>query len=64
MLIRLLMACVAVVLVSLLLRLHRRLDAAPPWLKILHHVTFYAALAYAAMFVAVFLFLHFFGYKL
>lgn len=64
MLIRLLIVCVAVVLVSLLLRLHQRFRAAPPWLRTLHHVVFYGALAYAVIFTAVFLGLHLFGYQL
>jgi hypothetical protein len=64
MLIRLLIVCVAVVLVSLLLQLHRRFRAAPPWLKILHHAIFYAALAYAVIFAGVFAALHLFGYQL
>jgi hypothetical protein len=64
MLVRLLIVCVAVVLVSLLLRLHRRFQAAPPWLRILHLIVFYAALAYAVIFAATFFGLHLFGYKL
>lgn len=64
MLIRLLILAVAVVLVSAVLRLNRRLEAAPPWLRLLHHAVFYTALAYAATFLAVFLGLHLFGYRL
>jgi hypothetical protein len=64
MLIRLLIVASAIVLVSVLLRLHRRLDGAPPWLKILHHAIFYGALAYAVIFTAIFLGLHVFGYRL
>jgi|GEM_PF-3795540 len=64
MLIRLLIVALAVVLVSLLLRLKHRLEAAPPWLRILHLVVFYGALAYAVIFAAVFVALHLFGYRL
>lgn len=64
MLIRLLTVCVAVVLVSLLLRLHHRFRVAPPWLRILHSAVFYGALAYAVIFAGVFATLHLFGYKL
>jgi hypothetical protein len=64
MLIRLLIVAVSVVIVSLALRLNRRLEGAPPWLVILHHVVFYGALAYAFLFAVVFIALHFFGYQL
>ena len=64
MLIRLLIVASAIVLASVLLRLHRRLEGAPPWLKILHHVIFYGALVYAVIFTGVFLGLHLFGYRL
>ncbi|WP_119268791.1 hypothetical protein [Taklimakanibacter deserti] len=64
MLIRLLIVALAVVLVSLLLRLKHRFEAAPPWLRILHLVIFYGALAYAVIFAAVFVALHLFGYRL
>jgi hypothetical protein len=64
MLIRLLIVASAIVLASVLLRLNRRLATAPPWLRILHHVIFYGALAYAVIFTAVFLGLHLFGYRL
>jgi hypothetical protein len=64
MLIRLLIVAVAVVIASLLLRLNRRFRAAPPWLRILHHVIFYGALAYAVIFAVVFVALHLFGYEL
>jgi hypothetical protein len=64
MLIRLLIVAVALVLVSLLLRLNQRLQPAPPWLRLLHHVIFYGALAYAVIFAAVFIGLHLFGYQL
>lgn len=64
MLIRLLIVAVAVVIASLLLRLNRRFEAAPPWIRTLHHVIFYGALAYAVLFVAVFVALHLFGYEL
>lgn len=64
MLIRLLILCVAIVLVSLLLRLHGRFQAAPPWLRILHHVIFFAACAYLAVFAGIFVALHVFGYQL
>jgi hypothetical protein len=63
-LVRLLILCVAVVLVSLLLRLHKRFRAAPPWLRILHHALFFAASAYLAVFAAIFVALHVFGYRL
>ncbi len=64
MLIRLLILSVAVILVSLLLRLNRRFQAAPPWLRILHHVLFYSALAFVAVCAALFVALHVFGYRL
>jgi hypothetical protein len=64
MLIRLLIVAVAVVIASLLLRLNRRFQAAPPWLRILHHVIFYGALAYAVIFAVAFIALHLFGYQL
>lgn len=64
MLIRLLIVALAVVLVSLLLRLAHRLRAAPLWLRILHHVVFYGALAYAVIFTGIFVALHLFGYRL
>jgi hypothetical protein len=64
MLVRLLIVALAVVTASLLLRLRRRFQAAPPWLRVLHHVIFYGALAYAVVFAAVFLGLHLFGYQL
>ena len=64
MLVRLLIVALAVVIVSLLLRLNRRLRPAPAWLRLLHHVTFYGALVYAAIFAAVFVALHVFGYRL
>ncbi|MGE0238252.1 MAG: hypothetical protein AB7F09_19200 [Parvibaculaceae bacterium] len=64
MLIRLLIVALAVVLVSLLLRLNRRFQSAPPWLRIVHHVVFYGALAYAVVFAGIFVALHLFGYQL
>ncbi len=64
MLIRLLIVAVAVLLVSLLLRLAHRLRTASPWLRILHHVVFYGALAYAVIFTGIFVALHLFGYRL
>ena len=64
MLVRLMILAVAILLASLLLKLHHRLKVAPPWLRILHQVLFYAALAYAAIFTATFLGLHLFGYRL
>jgi hypothetical protein len=64
MLVRLLIVASAIVLASLILRLHRRLEAAPPWLRMLHHAVFYAAFAYAVIFTAVFTALHLFGYRL
>lgn len=64
MLIRLMILAVAVLLVSVLFGLHRRLKAAPPWLRLLHHAVFFVALAYAAVFTAIFLGLHLFGYQL
>ena len=64
MLVRLLIVALAVVIVSLLLRLHRRFQAAPPWLRITHLVIFYGALVYAVIFIALFVALHFFGYEL
>jgi hypothetical protein len=64
MLIRLLIIAVAIVLASLLLRLNRRLVAAPPWLRLPHHVIFYGALAYTIVFAIVFAALHLFGYRL
>ncbi len=64
MLIRLLILCVAIVLVSLALRLGSRFHGAPPWLRISHHVVFYAALAYMAVFAAIFVALHAFGYRM
>ena len=64
MLIRLLILCLAVILVSLLLRLNSRLQAAPPWLRILHHSIFYSALAFVAVCAALFIALHVFGYQL
>jgi hypothetical protein len=64
MLVRLLIVASAVVLASLLLRLHRHLEAAPPWLRMLHHAIFYVAFAYAVIFTAVFTALHLFGYRL
>lgn len=64
MLIRLMILAVAILLVSLLFGLHHRLKSAPPWLRLLHQVVFYIALAYAAIFTAIFLGLHLFGYQL
>jgi hypothetical protein len=64
MLARLLILAAAIVLASLLLRLHRRLEAAPPWLRILHHAIFYGAFAFVVIFTAVFIALHLFGYRL
>ncbi|MFZ5673713.1 MAG: hypothetical protein ACOZAM_12190 [Pseudomonadota bacterium] len=64
MLIRLMILAVAVLLVSLLFGLHRRLKIAPPWLRLLHQAIFLVALAYAAIFTAIFLGLHLFGYQL
>jgi chromate transport protein ChrA len=64
MLIRLMILAVAVLLVSLLFGLHRRLKSAPPWLRLLHHTVFSVALAYAATFTAIFLGLHLFGYQI
>jgi hypothetical protein len=64
MLIRILILCVAILLISLLLRLNRRLEGAPPWLRILHHIVFYCALAFVAVFAATFIGLHVFGYRL
>ncbi|TMJ35321.1 MAG: DUF4175 domain-containing protein [Alphaproteobacteria bacterium] len=64
MLIRLLILCAAIVLISLLLRLHKRFQAAPPWLRILHHAVFFAASAYLAVFAVIFAALHVFGYRL
>jgi hypothetical protein len=64
MLIRLLVVALALIIASLFLRLSRRLSGAPPWLRILHQVTFYGALAYAATFAAAFVALHLFGYQL
>lgn len=64
MLIRLLILAIAIVLVSLLFRLSRRLKAAPPWLRILHQGLFFAALGYVLIFAAIFLSLHLFGYQL
>lgn len=62
--IRLMILAVAILLVSLSLGLNRRLKGAPPWLRILHHAVFYAALAYMAVFAAIFIALHLFGYRL
>jgi hypothetical protein len=64
MLIRLLIVAVAVVIASLALRLNRRFEGAPPWLRIVHHAIFYGALAYVVVFVAIFVALHLFGYQL
>ena len=64
MLIRLLIVALALVIASLLLRLGGRLAAAPPWLRILHQMMFYGALAYVSLFAAVFVVLHLFGYQL
>jgi hypothetical protein len=64
MLIRILILCIAILLVSLLLRLNRRLEGAPSWLRILHYIVFYSALAYVAAFAATFIGLHVFGYRL
>ena len=64
MLIRILIVAVGVVIVSLALRLNRHLQLAPPWLRVLHHVVFYGALAYAAIFAGIFVALHLFGYQL
>ena len=64
MLVRLPILCVVVILASLLLRLHRRFQAAPPWLRILHHAIFFGASAYMAAFAAIFIALHVFGYQL
>ena len=63
-LIRLLIVALAVVIASLLLRLNRRLEAAPPWVRTLHHVIFCGALAYAILFAGMFVALHLFGYEL
>jgi hypothetical protein len=63
-LIRLLIVALAAVIGSLVLRLNRRLEAAPPWVRTLHHVIFYGALAYAVLFAGVFVALHLFGYEL
>lgn len=62
--IRLMILAVAILLVSLLFGLHRRLKGAPPWLRLLHQAVFLVALAYAAIFTATFLSLHLFGYQL
>jgi hypothetical protein len=62
-LIRLLIFALAVVIGSLSLRLNRRLEEAPSWLRMLHHVIFYGALAYAVLFAGVFVALHVFGYQ-
>ncbi|HTN98778.1 MAG TPA: hypothetical protein VL101_17510 [Nordella sp.] len=64
MLIRLMILAVAILLVSLLFGLRSRLKDAPPWLRILHQIIFYIALAYAGVFTAIFLSLHLFGYQL
>ncbi|QIG51436.1 hypothetical protein G5V57_29205 [Nordella sp. HKS 07] len=64
MLIRLTILAIAIVLLSLLFGLNRRLKAAPPWLRILHMAVFYGALAYMAIFAAIFLALRLFGYQL
>lgn len=64
MLIRVLILCIAILLVSLLLRLHSRFRTAPPWLRILHHVIFGSALVYTTVFAAIFIALHVFGYRL
>ena len=64
MLIRLLILSVAVILVSLLFRLNSRFQAAPPWLRILHHAIFYSALAFVAVCAVIFIALHVFGYRL
>lgn len=64
MLIRLTLLAIAILLVSLLFGLKRRLKAAPPWLRNLHMAVFYAVLAYVAVFTAMFLALHLFGYQL
>jgi hypothetical protein len=64
MLVRLLIVALAVVIVSLLLRLHRRFQAAPPWLRISHLVIFYGALAYTVVFIGIFAALHLLGYRL
>ena len=64
MLIRILILCVAIVLFSLLLRLHKRFQTAPPWLRILHHAVFFSASACLAVFAAIFIALHGFGYRL
>ena len=63
-LIRLLIVALGVVIASLLLRLSRRFETGPPWLRTLHHVIFYGALAYAVLFASVFVALHLFGYEL
>jgi hypothetical protein len=64
MLIRILILCAAILLISLLLRLNRRLEGAPPWLRIAYHIVFYGALAFVAAFAATFIGLHVFGYRL
>jgi hypothetical protein len=64
MLIRLLIVAVAVVIASLALKLTRRFEGAPSWLRIVHHAIFYGALAYVVLFVAIFVALHLFGYQL
>ncbi|MGE3873720.1 MAG: hypothetical protein AB7F74_12265 [Parvibaculaceae bacterium] len=64
MLVRLLIVALAVVIVSLLLRLNRRFEVAPPWLRISHQVIFYVALAYTIVFIGIFAALHLFGYRL
>jgi hypothetical protein len=63
-LIRLLIVALAMVVGSLFLRLSRRFEGAPSWLRMLHHVIFYGALAYVVLFAGVFIALHVFGYQL
>ena len=64
MLVRLLIVCVAILLASLLLRLHRRFRSAPPWLRLLHKAIFVGSLGYVLVFAALFIALHVFGYQL
>ena len=64
MLIRLLIIAMAVVIISFVLRLNRHLQQGPPWLRLLHQVIVFGALAYAVIFAAVFVALHVFGYQL
>ena len=63
MLIRILIIALAVVIISSVLRLNRHLRQAPLWLRLVHKVIFFGALAYAATFAAVFVALHLFGYQ-